>query len=352
MVSFIHIAVVLEVLMKPVFFCTLAIPLLMAKLSAAGVVVTAPTGDPDPAFLAALQGSIEEVAEEAALPAGAGAELKASAKAVPEGVALEIALIPADRSEEIRETRVASRASALAQARAMARSVVKTFAERARSQAGPAAPEEEVAAAAPSPSPIDLARTAARPGIALGLALDVAGLLGFIVSRAVFAARDYEDDRALEVACVSGGAVVLGSFVLTTSYTVRHAAYRRAGLLPRPYKASLSWVLFAVTTALYGISVDGSVEYTRRDHKPADNLGEALDEAFSEAGILATEILFAMGSILVEAVNLGVVRTLWRRDLRRSERSPAVSVAVTPFVTPGGSRSASPVTGLAAVVQF
>jgi hypothetical protein len=320
----------------------------MATPSAADVTVAAPTGDVDSALLVELSASLEQVVGAEASPAGKTAELRASANASAAGVTLEVVLVPADGSAEIRETREASRASALAQARAMARSAVRAFAERARSKAGPAKPLKEIATPPPPPSPIDLARTAARPGIALGLGLDIAGFLGITVSLIVGLADDDHGDGMLVGICASGGAVALGSLVSTTSYTMRYAAYRRAGLMPRPYKASLSWVLTTATAALYGVSVYGLAEYMSLEDKPAETLNEALapvEYAFEM-------MVFVEGAILAEALNLGVVRTLWRRELRRSERISRVSVAVAPFVAPSGSRSTRPVAGLAATVLF
>jgi hypothetical protein len=348
MLSFIHIATVLEELMRPVFFFALAIPLLMARLSAAAVVVAAPMGDVDSVFLDDLKASIEAVAQETALPEVGSAELKASAAASATGVALEVVLVPADGSEEIRETRVASWASAIAQARAMARSVVRAFADRVRSEEGPAAPPKKITTPPTPPSPIDLARTTARPGIVLGFGLEIAGFLGFAVSLIIGLADEEHVDGALVGVCASGGAVVFGSLVSMTSYTVRHAAHLQAGLELRPYKPVLGWVLFAATAALYGLSVGALAEYLSWDARTVDNFGEAIEGGLA-AGMV---VMLAMGSLVADVISLAAVRTLWRRDLRLSEKSPAPSVAVSPFVAPSGSRSNRPVTGLSAVVQF
>lgn len=335
--------------MRPFSLLAMVILLFLSSSVAAEVIVTAPAGGVDPAFLAELKASIEEVAAAEAPPESARAELEASANAVPEGVALEVTLVPADGFEEIRESRVASRASALSQARAMARSVVRSYAERLRAGTGPEPSPESIAIEArPEPTPIDLARTAARPGIVLGFGLDVAGFLGLVVTLIVFETDTDHIDRARVAACVSGGAIALGSLVSTTSYTMRHVAYRRAGLMPRPYKASVSWVLTTATLTLYALAVAATVEHARSEPGSDADLSEGIGWAM-EGGMIA--YVFA-ASIAFEVFNAGLARPFWHRQLRRSEKTTAVSVAFTPFMAPSGSRSARPVTGLAAVVQF
>lgn len=334
--------------MKPIFFLALLAVFAVSRVSAAEVTVAPPTGDIDPAFLAELEDSIGAVVKAEALPARGSAKLRASVNEQEDGVALEVTLSPVDGSGEIREARVASRASALAQARAMARTVIRAFAVRisaAPRDEGPMAPQDST----PVPgSPIDEARTAARPGIALGLGLDVAGFLGVIVSYAVFVAHDYHEDGALVGACVSGGVVVLGSFISTSAYTVRHAEYVKAGLHPRPYKATLGWMFSIATSVLYGVSVNTWADYMEREANPQ----KSLDEAFSKAFGVAAGMFLSGVSLTFEALNLWVIRSLWRREFKRSEKSPAVSIFVAPFVTSSSFRQTTRATGLAAVVLF
>jgi len=110
----------------------------------------------------------------------------------------------------------------------------------------------------------------------------------------------------------------------------------------------------AATAVLYGFSVRALAEYLAavREADPDAEFGEGLGAALDQFGWAIAFVFYSAASLLVEAINLGVVRTLWRRELRRSERSTAVSVSVAPFVAPGGSRSSRPMSGLAAFVAF
>jgi hypothetical protein len=338
--------------MKLSFLLVLGISFLSTKVAGAAVAAAPVAGDVDPALLAELQRSMAAVADEA--PAAVGGELRLEARADADGIHLAVVLARTDGSPEIREERIASPASAAAQARAMARAVVQVRAERTRAQAGPAPASKEIELAPPQPSPIELARTAARPGIVLGVGLDMLGFAGFTASLIVIWADADHADGALVAMGASGGAVALGSLVSTASYTARHRAYLRAGLRPRPYKPVLGWVLTTATAALYGLSIWVMAEYFENARRldGGQSLGEAIGDAVGE-GILAGEaMLFVEGAIVAEAINLGVVRTLWRRDLRRAEKAAAPTLAVAPFLAPRGGRSDRPIAGLSAVVQF
>jgi hypothetical protein len=358
--------------MKKILFVVLTCSL-APRLSAADIIVGAPEGDLDPAFLSELKNSLETAARDSASSEGESAQLRATAKATTAGVALEVVLVPADASREIRETREASAASALAQARAMARAVIREFAAREHSEGAAAAKVEKsgptarpVAARAragtaksePAPASSagmsDAYRTAARPGIIAGLSLDIAGFLGFVIA-GIFAAASSDDagNGPVVGACISGGAVVLGSFVLSTSYSVRHVAYVNAGLSPRPNFLVLSWIFSAGTAALYTASIIQWERKAAREEDDAEDVGEALSNGIERgAAAMYSAFEFCL-SLAFEAVNLAVLKTLWRRDFRRSENSPRVEVAAIPFVLSArASHMEHPAAGFALNVAF
>jgi hypothetical protein len=331
--------------MRPFFFLALGILLFSAASAGAEVAVAPIEGDGDPAMLAELQRSLEAVASEEGT-GDAAADLWFSTNPAPGGVTLEIELVPGDGSPPIREERVASPASAAAQARAMARSVIREFAARSRAALGPA--PKEMVITAPPPSAIDLARTRARPGIALGVALDIAGLLGFAGTFIALRAGSNDLDGMRIAACLSGGAVALGSLVSTTSFTTRHAAYRRAGAGLSPYKPALSWVFTTGTVALYALAVTATVDHARSEPGPEADFGEEIGWTIGTMGV----VVLYLASLQFEAFNASLVRPLWHRTLRRAENAPGPTVAAAPFVVPGGARSERSMAGLSAVVLF
>jgi len=151
------------------FFLGLAL-VTVPRLAAAAVVVTAPTGDAAPEFLAELKASLETVATEA--PAELNAELRSSATNNEAGWELVVELVPSAGGEPIRETRVASKASALAQARAMGRAALKALAPNpdvASVSAVAVAGDEAVVSDSPKPDPATLVRYDRRRSLALSL---------------------------------------------------------------------------------------------------------------------------------------------------------------------------------------
>jgi hypothetical protein len=188
----------------------------------------------------------------------------------------------------------------------------------------------------------DALRTTARPGLIVGLSLDVAGFLGVVIASGIAAGAEDDSGRGpLVGACASGGAVVLGSLVLDASFTVRYAAYRRAGLATRPNLLVLGWIFTAATAALYAGSVVGWERNVKREDDPWAAIGGAFTSVFAFGAALA-----------VEAVNLAVFRLLFRRDLSRSLSSRAPAVALAPLVAPAHDGRPRPALGLAVVAAF
>lgn len=339
-----------------------------AAVAAAGIRVPAPEGNLEPALLAGMQASLEELLRESPAAAGADAELRVSASEEGPDVSLEVSLLPADGTMGIRETRLSSRASALPQVRAMARSVLAAFLQRA-----PTAPPVEAAPPPPPPEPPEppavtppqptsafalvpveetedappmaavardeRVRRVARPAIIAGFSLDVAGLLGVVVTHTVVLYGEEFGPGGLAALTASGGTLVLASAVSSSAYTVRHRAYREAGFDTKPAFPVGGWLLSILTTALYATSTIKCAA-----------LGIATMDDFW--GMIGNAMTFYV-AVVTEALNFGLVRTLWRRDLRRSARRSAGAIAVAPLLSAsGGGRTARPVVGLALSSSF
>ena len=178
-------------------------------------------------------------------------------------------------------------------------------------------------------------RTAARPGLAVGLSLEIAGFLGVVASTITLAADDDAARGAAIGAFASGGAVQIGGLVQGASYTARYAAFRHVGIAPRPNRLALSWLFSAATSAMYAIAV---VAWARGVDGEEDSWGR-VGAASVSMGAFGT-------SLALEVVNALVFRLLLRRDLDRATSATAPTAALAPFVASRDSRRPRPAVGL------
>jgi hypothetical protein len=335
------------------FWCSILAAALIAAVSTAraDIAVAPPEGSADPAILGALRVSLESAAKEAPASPGLGGTLGAAASPAAAGAAIEVTFVPDDGGAGIREARVVRAEDVGAAALEMARSVLRELAARAPvPQPVTATPVPQPVSATPVPQPVaatpppqvlrqygpadfaapkatvrqrsrvsDGVRFAARPGIIAGMALDVAGFLGAFIS--LFAAVGGEDfDTPFFAAeCAFGGTFVLGSAVSSSSHSIRHARYSDAGLAPPIQFPVAAWMLTVASGTLYASSI---VNWERHV------TGDSIDDI---GPVFVTVFTFILSAVS-EAIDFGLVRTLWRRRLERLGTRAAEPPELVPIV--------------------
>ena len=166
-------------------------------------------------------------------------------------------------------------------------------------------------------------RTAASFGIGFGTLLEVLGYGGATVGMIMLAAG--RDEGGIFTTTVSGGVVTAGALASTISYSVRHAAYEKAGFRPRPRMAGLTWAFTSVTTAAYAVSLVGYFEAM----EPREDLG--VSAGYGLLWLATTGIC-----VIMDIFNLSFSRFRWRRDMMRQEEAGEPWVSVAPLVNVAG----------------
>ena len=184
--------------------------------------------------------------------------------------------------------------------------------------------------------------THARAGIIAGVVLDVLGFTGVIVGS--YVALELDSEAVLwPTIYASGGSWVLGSIILSGAYTDRHRAHRDAGLEPRPNPGVLSWLFTVASAAAFGGSLGAFARYASADEDDWSGRNE---------NMLGSVFLLGL-SAAAEGINLGVFRTLWRKELRRvASRDNARMMLVPTVVGSQISGSRVPIAGVALVGTF
>jgi hypothetical protein len=315
--------------MGNVYFVILSFLLLLPQSAKAEITISEPKGNADPAFVEELKTSLERVIQEMVSAESANARLETSAKENDNSIEMEMILVPEDTSGEIRESRQASKASALAQARAMARLVVLTFISRIETKNVEAKNYEKTLAVQMAAQKDNVARGTARPGIVLGMGMEVTGLLSGIVLWAIFLSKEEYQPEAAIGEYASGGLMVLGTVFTSAALTMRQRAYQKAGLSLGSGKMAINWLLSTLTTATYALFVAAWVRHDSEEPGSTAKLSE-------DIGYVAETAMIAWvfgASLMTEIVNLGIWRALWYREFQRAEKRTHTKVTASPLIT-------------------